>query len=46
MATIKYKGVGITAMSACVPKTVVYNKDLVDLLPLDELIDGLDGLKW
>lgn len=37
MATIKYKGVGITAMSACVPKKVVYNKDLVDLLPPEEL---------
>lgn len=37
MATIKYKGVGITAMSACVPKKIVYNKDLTDLLPKEEL---------
>lgn len=37
MATIRYKGVGITAMSACVPKEVVYNRDLVDLLPPEEL---------
>ena len=37
MATIRYKGVGITAMSACVPKRVVYNRDLVDLLPPEEL---------
>lgn len=37
MATIRYKGVGITAMSACVPKKVVYNRDLVDLLPPEEL---------
>ena len=37
MATIKYKGVGITAMSACVPQKIVYNKDLTDLLPEEEL---------
>ncbi len=37
MATIKYKGVGIRAMSACVPKNVVYNRDLTNLLPGDEL---------
>lgn len=37
MATIKYKGVGIRAMSACVPKKIVYNKDLTDLLPEEEL---------
>lgn len=37
MATIKYKGVGIRAISACVPKKIVYNKDLTDLLPEEEL---------
>ena len=37
MATIKYKGVGIRAMSACVPKNVVYNKDLGYLIPEDEI---------
>ncbi len=37
MATIKYNGVGIRAMSACVPKQVVYNKDLGYLIPEDEI---------
>lgn len=37
MATIKYNGVGITAMSACVPRNVVYNRDLGYLIPDDEI---------
>lgn len=37
MATIKYNGVGIRAMSACVPKQIVYNKDLGYLIPEDEI---------
>lgn len=44
MATIRYKGVGITAMSACVPKDVVYNKDLVGLLPADELKKTIESI--
>ena len=37
MATIRYKGVGIRAMSACVPKNIVYNKDLGYLIPEEEI---------
>ena len=37
MATIRYNGVGITAMSACVPRNVVHNHDLEYLIPKDEI---------
>ena len=37
MATITYHGVGIKALSACVPSNVVYNKDLCYLIPEDEI---------
>lgn len=37
MATIRYNGVGITAMSACVPRNVVHNRDLEYLIPKDEI---------
>lgn len=37
MATIHYNGVGITAMSACVPGNVVYNRDLGYLIPEEEI---------
>ena len=37
MATIRYKGVGITAMTACVPPKKVYNSDLKDIMPADEV---------
>lgn len=38
MAAITYHNVGITAMAACVPADIVYNKDLGYLIP-DEEID-------
>lgn len=37
MAIIKYKNVGITAMSGCVPKKIVSNRDLGYLIPEDEI---------
>lgn len=37
MATIRYNNVGIRAISACVPKKVVYNKDLGYLIPEEEI---------
>lgn len=37
MAIIKYNGVGVRAMSACVPKNTVCNKDLGYLIPEDEI---------
>jgi len=37
MATIRFKNVGITAISACVPHNVVYNKDLDYFIDADDL---------
>lgn len=37
MAKITFHGVGITAMAACVPPRVVYNKDLGNLIPEAEI---------
>lgn len=37
MATIRYKGVGIKAMAACVPAKKVYNRDLTDIMPEEEV---------
>lgn len=37
MAIIKYRNVGITAMSGCVPKKIVSNRDLGYLIPEDEI---------
>lgn len=37
MATIRYKGVGITAMAACVPPQKAYNRDLTDIMPTEEV---------
>lgn len=37
MATIRYKGVGITAVSACVPKKVMRNEDLGYLIPEEDI---------
>ena len=37
MAKITYHGVGIKALSACVPRGVVYNKDLGYLIPEEEI---------
>lgn len=37
MAIIKYRGVGIKAMSACVPSKVVSNDELSNIMPLDEI---------
>ena len=37
MATITFHGVGIKAMSACVPPDIVYNKDLGYLIPEEEI---------
>jgi len=37
MAIITYHNVGITAISACVPPKIVYNKDLGYLIPEEEI---------
>ena len=44
MATIRYNNVGIRAMSACVPKGVVYNKDLGYLIPKEEIQKTIDSI--
>lgn len=37
MAVIRYKNVGIRAMSACVPQKIAYNKDLTNLMSKEEV---------
>lgn len=37
MAIIKYKGVGISAMAACVPQKKAFNKNLTDLMSEEEV---------
>lgn len=37
MATIKYNNVGITAMAACVPQKIAYNKDLTGIMSEEEV---------
>lgn len=37
MAIIRYNGVGIKAMAACVPSKIVYNKDLVSIMGEEEV---------
>lgn len=37
MATIRFNNIGIRAISACVPKQIVYNKDLGYLIPEEEI---------
>lgn len=37
MAILKFQNVGISAMSACVPSQVVYNKDLGYLIPEEDI---------
>ena len=44
MATIRYDNVGIRAMTACVPKGIVYNKDLGNLIPEDEIQKTIDSI--
>ena len=44
MATIKFNNVGISAISACVPKTIVDNKTLVNILPEEEVIKTIENI--
>lgn len=37
MAILKFSGVGISAMSACVPSVIAQNKDLTYLIPPEEI---------
>ena len=44
MAKITYHGVGIKALSACVPSDVVYNKDLGYLIPEEEIDKTINNI--
>lgn len=37
MAIIRHKGIGIQAISACVPKNIAFNKDLGYLMPQEDI---------
>ena len=42
MAKVSFHGVGIKALSACVPSDVVYNRDLGYLIPQEEIDKVID----
>lgn len=44
MATITFHGVGIKALSACVPSQIVSNKDLGYLIPEEEIEKVIDNI--
>ncbi len=44
MATIKYRGVGIRAISACVPKNVSKNRELDYLIPEEEIEKTINSI--
>lgn len=44
MAKISFQGVGITALSACVPTEVYYNKDLGYLIPQEEIEKTIENI--
>lgn len=44
MATIRYNNVGIKAVSACVPKKIMYNKDLIGLISADEIEKTIESV--
>lgn len=44
MAIIKYKNVGIRAMSACVPSKVIFNRDLVSIMSEEEVTKMIESV--
>lgn len=44
MATIRYQGVGIRAVAACVPPKVMYNTNLTDLISEDEITKTIENI--
>ena len=44
MATITYHNVGITAIAACVPKGIAYNRNLVDIMSEEEVIKVIESV--
>jgi len=44
MATIKFGNVGIRAISACVPKTIVDNNTLINILPEEDVLKTIENI--
>ena len=44
MATIKFSNVGISAISACVPKNIVDNKTLINILPEEDVLKTIENI--
>ena len=44
MAYIKYSGIGIKAVSACVPKKVIGREELKDLIPEEEIEKTINSI--
>lgn len=44
MAIIRYQNVGIKAVAACVPKKVMYNKDLTDIISEEEMERTIESI--
>lgn len=44
MAKLTFQGVGIKALSACVPQEIVYNKDLAYLIPEEEIEKTINNI--
>lgn len=44
MAILKFSGVGISAISACVPKNIIYNKDLTYLMSKEEINKTINNI--
>ena len=44
MAMLQYEGIGITAMAACVPKTIINNYEYTDFFPQDQVREVVDKI--
>jgi len=44
MATIRYKNVGITAMTACVPAKIAYNRDLISIMSEEDVVKMIESV--
>ena len=44
MAMLKYNGVGVTALAACVPKTIINNYEYTDFFPEEQVKEVVDKI--
>lgn len=44
MAMLQYKGVGVTALAACIPKTIINNYKYTDFFPEDQVKEVVDKI--